>query len=321
MMYSNRPANTLSNNARSIDDTQYVIFSDLDGTLLDHDSYCFDAALPALSDLEKHQIPVIINSSKTAAEISALRQKINIQHPFIVENGSAIFIPKDYPMQIFNEKSHGEHNDSDDERYDVNCDDNDNESRNENTEKFNSIILGETRKKILNIINSIVSKQHFNFTQYQRYSYEDIAKMTGLTLEEAAQSAQRHYTEPLQWLDNGANKRLFQQQIEAQDLHILQGGRFMHVMGLTDKGKASSVLAEGYQKHYKKPITTVALGDSHNDIAMLQAADIAIVIRSAHYPAPIFEHPNKMISHAYGPEGWHECIQALLFKPSIIHPR
>ena len=47
-----------------------VIFTDLDGTLLDGNTYAFDAATEALDAARSHQIPVVLVSSKTRAEMS-----------------------------------------------------------------------------------------------------------------------------------------------------------------------------------------------------------------------------------------------------------
>ncbi|MDF1801745.1 HAD-IIB family hydrolase [Thalassovita sp.] len=68
-----------------------IVFTDLDGTLLDHHSYSYAAAVPALTLLKKHQIPVIMASSKTAAEIAPLRQELGLAaYPAIVENGAGL---------------------------------------------------------------------------------------------------------------------------------------------------------------------------------------------------------------------------------------
>lgn len=274
------------------DNLHYLIFTDLDGTLLDHDDYNFDAAKPSLAQLSEQQIPIIINSSKTASEIQSLRHALNNQHPFIIENGSAVFTPEDYFSSQLSFKEHTSHQHN--ERYDEN-------------------ILGETRNTVIEAINDIYGESPRPFTQYSRASIQDIQNMTGLSTEEAQQSADRYYTEPLQWTGSDDEKNYFIQQVQQRGLHVLQGGRFLHVMGKTDKGYALKALAPHYQTYYSTPVTTIALGDSHNDIAMLQAADIAVVIRSPHYPPPEFEHPNKIISNAYGPAGWHECIQSIIF--------
>ena len=75
----------------------YIIFSDLDGTLLDHKTYTFEPALEALSVIKSNQIPLILTSSKTKAEIERIQSKLTLKDPFIFENGSGVF----YNNQIF----------------------------------------------------------------------------------------------------------------------------------------------------------------------------------------------------------------------------
>ena len=48
---------------------KFVIYTDLDGTLLDHVTYTFHPALDALELIEKKKIPLIISTSKTRPEI------------------------------------------------------------------------------------------------------------------------------------------------------------------------------------------------------------------------------------------------------------
>ena len=67
-----------------------IIFTDLDGTLLDHDTYSFDAANEMLYYLKRHAIPLVIVTSKTAAEVQELLVSLDLQTPAIVENGAGI---------------------------------------------------------------------------------------------------------------------------------------------------------------------------------------------------------------------------------------
>jgi mannosyl-3-phosphoglycerate phosphatase len=70
---------------------ELLVFSDLDGTLLDHDTYRWDAAQPALERLHAWDIPVVLASSKTAAEITLLQREMGLKgNPAIVENGSGV---------------------------------------------------------------------------------------------------------------------------------------------------------------------------------------------------------------------------------------
>ena len=70
--------------------TDVMVFTDLDGSLLDHETYAFDAAVPALEALAKADIPVSVVSSKTRAEIIPLVSQLKLTGPIIAENGAVI---------------------------------------------------------------------------------------------------------------------------------------------------------------------------------------------------------------------------------------
>ena len=40
---------------------RYIVVTDLDGTLLDHKTYEYTPASDAIKELEKHDIPIILN--------------------------------------------------------------------------------------------------------------------------------------------------------------------------------------------------------------------------------------------------------------------
>jgi len=74
---------------------QWLVFTDLDGTLLD-DGYQWEAARPALELLRAREIPVVLCTSKTRAEVLPLREDLGLRDPFIAENGGAAYIPRNY---------------------------------------------------------------------------------------------------------------------------------------------------------------------------------------------------------------------------------
>lgn len=80
--------------------TKVVIFTDMDGTLLDHHTYSHQAADSLLASLQQTGVPVIPTTSKTFAELQQLRRELNNQHPFICENGAGVYIPKGYFSQM-----------------------------------------------------------------------------------------------------------------------------------------------------------------------------------------------------------------------------
>jgi len=72
-----------------------VVFTDLDGTLLDHQTYEWEEAKPALNRCKALQVPLILVSSKTRAEMDVLRHELGLISPFISENGGGIFFPEE----------------------------------------------------------------------------------------------------------------------------------------------------------------------------------------------------------------------------------
>ena len=76
-----------------------IIFTDLDGTLLDYSTYSFEAAMPALKRLQECGIPLVIVSSKTRAEIEPLLAELPpLSKLFITENGSAVYLDRQSPV-------------------------------------------------------------------------------------------------------------------------------------------------------------------------------------------------------------------------------
>ena len=68
-----------------------IVFTDLDGTLLDHETYDWRAALPALTRLKAMNAAVVLASSKTGPEIARLQNEMGLtQWPAIVENGAGL---------------------------------------------------------------------------------------------------------------------------------------------------------------------------------------------------------------------------------------
>ncbi len=72
---------------------EYVVFTDLDGSLLNHEDYSFDEAKPMLDFIKKNDIPLIFNTSKTKKECEILQELMGISAPFIVENGACVYYP------------------------------------------------------------------------------------------------------------------------------------------------------------------------------------------------------------------------------------
>lgn len=261
-----------------------LVFTDLDGSLLDHHSYRFDAALPALRQLEKVKIPVVPVTSKTRSELQPLRQSLGNEHPFIVENGAAVFIPVNYFT-----------------------------SQPEDTIQKDDYWVREfspPRARWLALLETLDEVYPGNYTYFHRAAAAGIASMTGLSLDSAELANRREYSEPVQWLGNPERKAAFVARLRESGAHALQGGRFLTVAGDCDKGRALTWLRSVYQQAQGlESVSDLAIGDSENDVAMLEAAETALVIRSPVNDFPQLKRSEGVIySRLFGPEGWAEGV-------------
>lgn len=264
-----------------------IIFSDMDGSLLDHYDYNHRAADPLLEFLADNNIPVIPTTSKTLAELLVIRQSLNNSHPFIAENGAAVFIPVGY----FSEQP----------------------SDTRQVGEFWIKEFVDPRTYWQSLLDEQAEQFKDYYTSFAESSIDDIMKMTGLDRSSAICSSQRSYGEPISWSGSDEDKQAFIARLNKKGAAILQGGRFMHVSGPCDKGQALQWLMEQYQDYADQKITSIAIGDSQNDIKMLEQADIALIIRSPVHDLPTLERKkNLYISNDTGPEGWTEGVSTIL---------
>ena len=263
-----------------------LVFTDLDGSLLDHYSYSFAAAQPMLELLELHAIPVIPVTSKTCAELLSLREDLNNHHPFIVENGAAVFIPTDYFQAL-----------------PAGC---------TQINGFNCFQFSKPRAAWQSLLKEYASEFSEEFVTFEQAGVEGIIEMTGLDHASATLANERDFSEPLRWLGSEDRKQIFIRQLEERGATVLQGGRFLHITGGCDKGKALRWLTEQYQRENpQSQFTTLAAGDSHNDVAMLEASDLAVLISSPVHQPPAIQHAQILKTDADGPQGWADAIQQL----------
>ena len=59
-----------------VDETRLLVVTDLDGTLLDHDTYDWEPARPAIEELKQRAFPLVLNSSKTIAELTPIAEAV-----------------------------------------------------------------------------------------------------------------------------------------------------------------------------------------------------------------------------------------------------
>lgn len=268
--------------------TPTLVFTDLDGTLLNHDDYAWIDAKPALERLRQRRIPLILVSSKTDQEILALRKELDNNDPLVCENGSLILTPEPLlkPLGI----KVDDRSISDGYYYDY---------------------RGIAREQVLQVLNDL--KSDFRFTGFAWMTNEEIIHHTGLSAETAALAANRKASEPILWRDKPEELKAFRKELAKNKLRMVKGGRFYHVLGQCDKGEAVRSLQRYYEYFYQQRPYTIALGDSPNDLDMLQQVDEPVIVpnKSGTY---LKDSALKKVTRARkeGAAGWNEAVLALI---------
>ncbi|MEH6585296.1 MAG: HAD-IIB family hydrolase [Halioglobus sp.] len=261
-----------------------LVFTDLDGSLLDHHSYRFDEARTMLAVLHSLGIPVIPTTSKTRSEIEVLRGELASEHPFIAENGAAIFIPEGYFAQA--------------------------PAGTVLRDGYWVKEFSAAREHWLAILEDQAPGFAGEFECFYRAGPEGIADMTGLSGAAAQRANEREYSEPLQWRGSVSRKAEFVTALREKGANPLQGGRFLTLAGNCDKGRALVWLRQAFRDAQQNgEVSDLAVGDSGNDIAMLEAAQSALVVRSPVHDYPDLKRKKNLIySTEFGPAGWAQGV-------------
>lgn len=181
-----------------------VFFTDLDGTLLDHDTYDFSPALPALSALKSRGIPLVLASSKTGPELIALRSELGFDHcPAITENGSGELPAGESPA-----------------------------------------IDTSGYQRLRSILDTMPNSLRRHYTGFGDMSLTDVVTVTGLSDESARRAQQRAFTEPGVFNGSDDDKKRFLATLAEHGVSARDGGRFLTLSFGRDKADGLRTIAQ-----------------------------------------------------------------------------
>lgn len=265
-----------------------VIFTDLDGTLLDHETYSFEPALQALDAVESRGIPLVICTSKTRAEIEKYRAALGNNHPFISENGAGIFIPEEYFKRPF--------------QYD------------KETNGYHVIDLGTPHETLAGVLKSVSEETGIEIKGISEMTVSEVMNITGLDEDSAGLASKRDYSEPFLVEGSEQAAETVRSKIKEKGYRHTRGGRFHHILGANDKGRAVEILSGLYRDELGQ-IRTVGIGDSLNDLPMLEAVDDPVLVQKpgGKYD-PQINLKNLIYADGPGPLGWNSAILKLIVK-------
>ncbi|MDD5778041.1 MAG: HAD hydrolase family protein, partial [Candidatus Thermoplasmatota archaeon] len=234
-------------------------------------TYSCAPAEPALHLPHKHHLPLVCCTSKTRAEIEYWREEMHNWHPFVSENGGGIFIPNRYfdpPLPPH-----------------------------QSLDGYQVIVLGTPVEHLRTVMQDL--QERYAVRSFLQMSPEEVAADARLPPQQARRAVQRDFDIPFKILDKEQESTVLRE-IERQGLRHVRGGRYHHLTGDSDKGRAVAILIELYRCHYGG-VVTIAVGDSENDLPMLERVDRGYLVQrpDGTYASPDFQH-----AAGGGPWGW-----------------
>lgn len=259
-----------------------LLFTDLDGSLLDPCREDWSAARPWLARLKQLDVPVIPVTCRTRSEILPLRQALGLTHtPFIAESGALVGLPLAWRH-----------------------------ARLERPGPDGLVVraLGVDISFIRQRLRVWRERLGARFTTMSEMPLDELMAFTGLGESDARLARMREGSEPLLWHGDDRSLAAFREGLAGDGLCLVRGGRFWHVTGTSHKGSAVSWLIERFAALRGQRPLTLALGDGPNDVPMLEAVDHAVVIPGGHGLEVVPQQQRLYRSKASGPAGWAEGV-------------
>ena len=259
-----------------LNNSKYWIVTDLDGTLMD-ENYDISPARKTLKTCAELDIPVIPCTSKTASEVRYFRNEIGLFDPFIVENGAAVY------------------------GFDKN-----------NSSEW-ELILGESYKELRIILFNISKIINYELTPLNDLNKNQIFELTGLSDQAINRALDRQWSVPFL---NPPDKIFEEIKLICGtfNVHIFKGNRMSHLLSnKSHKGEAVNKL----KLHlHNNDVKIIALGDSQNDLPLLEYGDISIVIPGKNGPNKYLQNGIDQglfrLANAPHAHGWSNSIEEII---------
>ena len=264
-----------------------IVFSSLDGSLLDSETRAWEAARPALDVLRRLEIPVVLTSSQTRGEVAAHARAMDLATPFVAESGGAIVVPAGY----FGHKVPGS----------------------QTRDGYDVLPLGVPRRDLARALAEMATKIGARVRGIASLGLSEVQRLTGLSRGAVRLALEREHDETFV-VEDEASLAALAEAARERKLRVRRGRRFFHLSGDTDKGRAARVLMGLFEAAGRR-LVSIGLGDAPNDLSMLSAVQQPIVIPGPDGtadPALAESLPGAQLAPRPGPAGWNAAVLAVL---------
>jgi len=270
---------------------QKVIFTDIDGTLLDSRSPDMNKVKELVDMTLQNGIHLIFCSSKTEQEQNKIKSQVSLHEPYIVENGAAIIIPVNYFKKA-----------------------------NLNNSKFlqNNYVIetGGSAIKIRSLLKKIKDNYGIDFKGVSDLTISELSNITKLSEDYAKRMMDRKYSETVVQIDNKKFTE-FANIIEKEGLKIIPGNQYFDITLGNDKGTAVKILIDAFRKEFTNNVIFFAIGDSKNDESMLSLADFPMLVQKFDGSWEDLKFDKLNMINGVGPKGWEIALDLILKYPDI----
>jgi mannosyl-3-phosphoglycerate phosphatase family protein len=258
-----------------------LFFTDIDGTLVAHDTYDLGPAAPAVTELQEAGIPVVLCSAKTRAEQEALRAQLGLEAPYIVENGAGVIFPAGFAGARAGE---GEQE---------------------------LVVFGLSYREVRRGLDEAAAEVGVEVKGFGDLSVEEVAELTGLSLTRAARARSREFTETFV-IENPTAEReaLLRASVEERGLGMLRGARYWTALGKHNKNRAVQYVIGRYEE--LGPVRSFGVGDFNNDLGMLEAVDVPMLVQQSDGSWAHLDLPGLVKLPGIGPAGWPGAARVAL---------
>ena len=256
-----------------------LIFTDLDGTILDRDTFKFDQIKQYMKKILNSGILIIPNSSKTESEIVEFNQELGENLAYISENGSVInglnLLNSNFPSKIILSRE-----------------------KNELIKIFKNKVPENLQNKC-KFISNLTKKNQINFF--------------GLNEIKLKKALDRKYTEPFLFAGSKKEKKDLSKILKKNSLTIQVGGRLINLCDNVNKVKSMNKILKIYKK-IQSNIKVISVGDNYNDLEMLKNSDLPCLVFNDQFKEDQINIDNLIISNKPSPDGWADVIKKALVK-------